>query len=267
MLWKRRTAQKDEARDAQCLSPGDLADLQPIVRIGVTGHRDLADREHAADAAADALSHLLRVLESAKWPLGIMRSISHSAMKAGYRIVSPLAEGADRVVAALVLSSDPQLAGRIRELVVPLPFGLEHYRGHDGQPGTDCANPQSQAEFDHLSSAARWVRPLHRDAPGGPAQQEEWYRDVGTYVLEHCDFLFALWDGQDNGRAGGTADIVKLALKHGTPVIWIPVTREEQQVPPRLFRTVTNVSCSQASWLMAVRPWDRDCPHLRRRRS
>ena len=47
-----RTDRLDEARGAtQCRSPSDPAGLQPMVRIGVTGHRDLVDREQA-DAAA-----------------------------------------------------------------------------------------------------------------------------------------------------------------------------------------------------------------------
>ena len=120
-----RTDRLDEARGAtQCRSPSDPAGLQPMVRIGVTGHRDLVDREQADAAATDALCRLLMVLKTAKWPAGIMRSIAHSATKVGYRIVSPLAEGADRVAAALVLSSDPRLADRMRELVVPCRSGL-----------------------------------------------------------------------------------------------------------------------------------------------
>jgi hypothetical protein len=227
MLSQGRMGRVAETQSAaHHLSPSDLAILQPIVRIGVTGHRDLVDREQAGATASNALCHLLTVLETTKWPIGIMRSIAYSGTKVGYRIVSPLAEGADRVVAALALSPDPWLADRMRELVVPLPFQLDYYRGRDGQPGTDCGNPQSQFEFDRLRSAAQWVRPLHPYLPADSAQQKSWYRDVGTYVVEHCDFLFALWDGQDNKHEGGTADIVKIALKQGKPVIWVPVTRQ-----------------------------------------
>ncbi len=227
MLSEGRTGEAGEARDGtQKLSVGDLPGLASMVRIGITGHRDLADREQAEAAVADALDHLLTALEKAKWPTGIVRSVSHSGIKVGYRIVSPLAEGADRVVAELVLSPDPRLADRTRELVVPLPFRVDEYRGPDGQPGTDCQDLRSQAEFDRLASLARWVRPVHPHAPGSPAQRKAWYRDAGAYVIEHCDFLFALWDGRDNGKEAGTADIVKLALGRGTPVIWIPVARK-----------------------------------------
>ena len=91
---------------------------------------------------------------------------AHRPTALGYRIVSPLAEGADRVMASLVLSSDEGLACRVRELVVPLPFSLDYYRGPDGRPGSDCLDARSQAEFD----AAALGCPLDTaTAPGGAA--------------------------------------------------------------------------------------------------
>ena len=221
--------------DGHAGMPSALADqlacFQPIVRIGVTGHRDLAHRERASVAATEALSRLLTILETAKWPTGMVRWTASPGRPVGYRVVSPLAEGADRLVAALVRSSDERLADRVRELVVPLPFGIDYYRGRDGQPGSDCRDAQSQAEFDHLRSAALWVQPLHPFAPTDDAERDAGYRDVGTYVVRHCDFLFALWDGRDNQLTAGTAAVVKLAFEHGTPVIWIPVTRKGTTEP------------------------------------
>ncbi len=202
------------------------AALQPLVRIGVTGHRDLAHPQEACRSATEALCRVLTTLETAKWPVGLIRSASPSVTTLGYRIVSPLAEGSDRIVADLALSPDDRLSARARELVVPLPFRLEHYRGPDGQPGSDCSSPPSQAEFDRLRSAALWTRSLHPRVPAGQSQRDVLYQDVGKYVVEHCDLLFALWDGRDNARAGGTAAIVRLALMRGTPVVWIPVTRQ-----------------------------------------
>jgi hypothetical protein len=222
----------DDGHDeAQRAHADQLAWFQPIVRIGVTGHRDLADPEQASAAATEALNHLLTILGTAKWPTGMVRWTAGPGRTVGYRVVSPLAEGADRVVAALVRSSDERLSDRVRELVVPLPFGIDCYRGRDGQPGSDCQDAQSQAEFDRLRSAALWVQPLHPFAPADDAERDAWYRDAGIYVARHCDFLFALWDGRDNQLPAGTAAVVKLAFEHGTPVIWIPVTRKDTTGP------------------------------------
>jgi hypothetical protein len=38
------------------------------------------------------------------------------------------------------------------------------------------------------------------------------YRRVGHYVVDHCDLLIAIWDGQPARGRGGTADIVQYAL-------------------------------------------------------
>jgi hypothetical protein len=231
--------------DAQTTSRSYLQAFKPLVRVGVTGHRDIGDLQNARSMAAAALCGVLSILETARWPVGILGSAAPTATTLGYRIVSPLAEGADRVVADLVLNPDAGLSDRAGELVVPLPFGLDYYRGRDGQPGSDCSSPQSQAEFDRFTLAALWVRPLHFEAPVGQPGRDAWYREVGQYVVEHCDVLFALWDGSDNGREGGTAGTVRLALQRGTPVVWIPVTRNK---PPKAAPPVLD---GAGPWLLA----------------
>jgi hypothetical protein len=228
--------------DAKHSSRGHIDVLQPFVRVGVTGHLDLVNPDQARNAAAAALRRVLTILETARWPVGILRSFAPNATTLGYRIVSPLAEGADRVVADLALDPGDGLSGRPGELVVPLPFQLESYRGPDGQPGTDCSSPQSQAQFDRFARRALWVRPLRAQAPGGQAERDAWYREVGEYVVRHCDVLFALWDGRDNEQVGGTSAIVRFALEHGIPVVWIPVTRKDKPAP--------TVPGTASSWLL-----------------
>jgi hypothetical protein len=143
----------------------------------------------------------------------------------GYQVASPLAEGADRVVGELVVSDDPRLRTRPRELVVPLPFPVRFYRGPDGEPGTDCQSPESQQEFDRLRAHAFWTRPLHAFGPVNREQADAGYRDVGEFVVGHCDLLFALWNGRDNALEGGTAAVVRIAVQGGIPVVWIPAAR------------------------------------------
>ena len=54
-----------EDRDgAQKLPWANLPGLASVLRIGITGRRDLADCERAEAAVADALHHLLTALES-----------------------------------------------------------------------------------------------------------------------------------------------------------------------------------------------------------
>jgi len=42
---------------------------------------------------------------------------------------------------------------------------------------------------------------------------------VGQYVVDHCDVLIAVWDGQPSRGRGGTAEIVQYALEQNRPII------------------------------------------------
>jgi hypothetical protein len=206
--------------------------LQPIVRIGVTGHRDLADPAAARDLAFEGMRVVLRTLDAAIRPSGILQLARPAAIAVGYQIISPLAEGADRVAADSIFTGDPDLSARSRELVVPLPFPLDVYRGSDGHPGTDCSDAASQADFDRLQSAAFWTRQVPMPPPsrsGNRSDEDARYGEVGSFVVAHSDVLLALWDGLDNESESGTAAIVEVALNRGVPVIWVPVTRRDQQ--------------------------------------
>jgi SMODS and SLOG-associating 2TM effector domain 1 len=199
--------------------------LQPMVRIGVTGHRDLADPAAARHLVAEVIGLVLRTLDTAIRPGGFLHVARPPVIPVGYQVISPLAEGADRVAADVVFCDGPDLSARARELVVPLPFPLDFYRGSDGQPGSDCSDAESQAEFDRLQSAACWTRPLSTSDPSDQQERDAGYHEVGKFVIAHSDVLLALWDGSRKQSKGGTAAIVRLALRSGVPVIWIPVTR------------------------------------------
>ena len=210
--------------------------LQPIVRFGVSGHRDPADPDEAKRMVADALSSVLATLDSARRGGRTLRLAPPPADKLACQVVSPLAEGADRIVASMIACDDARLSVRARELVVPLPFPLDCYRGTDGHPGSDCRDAESQRQFDDLYQVACWTQSLHAHAPVTDRQRDAWYRDVGKFVVEHSDLLIALWDGYDNGLDAGTAAIVRMALQRGALVIWVPITRRtkpDQDVPSR----------------------------------
>lgn len=221
--------------------------LQPMVRIGVTGHRDPADPEAATRAVTEALCRVLALLESAPRRPGFASLGARRPRTLGYQIVSPLAEGADRIVGRLILSDDLRLMTRARELVVPLPFPLDYYRGSQGKPGSDCPSPESQEEFDSLRAHAFWTRPLHAFDPLNHEQIDAGYRDVGKFVVEHCDLLFALWNGHDNALEGGTASVVRIAFQNGIPVVWIPVARvsEPDHPEPAQVASVTRLLAGQ----------------------
>jgi hypothetical protein len=160
--------------------------MTDTVKIGVTGHRFLAELEKLEAAARKAVSMIEQAF-------------------AGRRlvVVSPLAEGADRLVARVVLEREG--AG----LIVPLPLPVEDYM-------QDFGTEESKAEFRELLARAEEVVEL----PAAPTRDAA-YEQVGEWVLEHSDALVAIWDGQGAQGQGGTAEIVYRALGKGMPVLHI----------------------------------------------
>ena len=166
--------------------------------VGVTGHRP------AGLGRIDKRLLELRVRET----LDFLASSGASGKGGGQapRLLSPLAEGADRLVAHLALEEG-------WELVSILPFARRDYE-------RDFLTSDSRREFSRLLAKARDVRELGgvRQGPDGPEQA---YAAVGAAVLEESDLLLALWDGERARGRGGTGEVVDSALAQGTPVIWI----------------------------------------------
>jgi len=164
----------------------------PIV-IGVTGHRHLrpADvpkyREHVCELFTD----LRRRYPST--PL---------------RIVTALAEGADRLVAEVALEGG-------HELLVPLPLEPADYE-HDF--------PQTAAEFrailGRIPPQQVFVLPRHDDSdpelPTPQDQREKRYRAVGMLLAQHTHLVLALWDGRPADSNAGTAAVVRMKLEGPT---------------------------------------------------
>lgn len=155
------------------------------VRVGVTGHRFLAEVEKLQTAVEAALDRL-----EAFFPEGELV------------IVSPLAEGADRMVAQAALE-------RGAKLFAPLPFARDEYL-------EDFESDESKEQFLDLLERADEVIEL-------PPTEErnDAYAQVGEWVLEHSDAIIAIWDGQPAQGKGGTADIAQRAIDRGMPVLHI----------------------------------------------
>jgi hypothetical protein len=187
---------------------------QYCFRIGVTGHRRLDD-----PAAVEALVKRAIDAEAGKLFLAKLRKNIEDGRPSGtapvsYCVVSPLAEGADRVVARAVLESpDARL-----DAVIPL--ALEDYL-------EDFATGESRQEFAELLSRCgepvflrtRLLRDERQDAGGQAELRRDAYAQAGRYVVDHCDVLIAVWDGEPTGGRGGTAEIVEYAREQNRPVL------------------------------------------------
>ena len=161
----------------------------PIV-IGVTGHRHLrpADEPKYREYVCELFTHLRKRYPST--PL---------------RVVTALAEGADRLVAEVALESD-------HEVLVPLPLAPSDYE-HDF--------PETAAEFRAILSRIPahqvFVLPQDDDSdarlPTPQHEREKRYRAVGMLIAQQTHLLLALWDGQPADSNAGTAAVVRMKLE------------------------------------------------------
>lgn len=154
--------------------------------IGVTGHRILTDIEKIEAGVERAIDRIEKAFP--REPLTCL---------------SALAEGADTIVAKKVM------ARSIAQLKVILPLPEYDYI-------TDFYSRQSREEFLSLLDRAVEVIRLPE-----PASRNEAYQAAGFYVLDHCDALVAVWDGQGAQGQGGTGEMVARARSRRLPVAWV----------------------------------------------
>lgn len=163
------------------------------VVIGVTGHRELGDEALLAARVREVLERI-----RARVPVP---GTSRTALT--FTLLSPLAEGADRLVARGVLAFPGS------HLVAVLPLAAADYL-------EDFGREESRVEFERLLGQAQEVRVL---APA--ASRPEAYTAAGRHVVDGCDVLLALWNGAPAAGRAGTAEIVAYARRRDRPLYWI----------------------------------------------
>jgi uncharacterized membrane protein YidH (DUF202 family) len=192
------------------------------IRIGVTGHRRLADPEGIAELVRMALAKDVEALFDPD-SLQSIRDASEWA-PVQFASVSALAEGADRLVAREVLATP----GATLEAVLPL--AMKDYLA------TFDAGSDDQ-EFHGLLAQCRnplWLRTHNMEPDISPDEARKTkhraYSKVGRYIVDHCDVLIAIWDGEPPRGPGGTAEVVAYAKEVSRPVIRIWTDRETPEV-------------------------------------
>ena len=157
-----------------------------IIALGVTGHRYVAEMDQVKAGVESAIQRLLETFPGSN-----------------FRILSALAEGADRILAKRLLLI-PNTA-----LWVPLPLPEEEYL-------KDFETSTSKQEFLHLLGKAERV--IAMPVTG---KREEAYLAAGKFILDHSDLLMTIWDGKPGRGVAGTSAIIALARKRGLPMAWI----------------------------------------------
>ncbi|MDQ5852388.1 MAG: hypothetical protein M3380_10030 [Chloroflexota bacterium] len=82
------------------------------------------------------------------------------------------------------------------------------------------------ADFESAESKTEFLRLLDQadDVIELPAvaTREAAYDAAGLYILDHCDVLLAVWDGQPAQGQAGTGEIIAQARERGLPIVWVP---------------------------------------------
>ncbi|MCK5522441.1 MAG: hypothetical protein KAI83_04830 [Thiomargarita sp.] len=154
--------------------------------FGITGHRD--PRPEDWDILTASVRKIFHFLH---------QHYPHTPLK----LLSPLAEGADRLVAQVALEEKVQL-------IVPLPMPQDLFE--------EDFDANSQEKFRALLEQASQVFTLplvsgntEENIANNGHHRSQQYALGGAYVARHSHILIALWDGIDLGKVAGTAEIVK----------------------------------------------------------
>jgi len=168
----------------------------PIV-IGVSGHRDIKEccKQKISKIIIDyILEEIIKIYPNS--PLVIM---------------SPLAEGADRLFAYLLDELKTECKAGV-DLIVPLPMPVDEYI-------KDFKTDESKKEFYELLSKAKhyYELPVVKGETEDSIRniqncRNKQYEQLGAYIVNKSQIFIVLWDGIFNNLIGGTSNNVKFRL-------------------------------------------------------
>ena len=180
----------------QILQDGSGRRARPCLFVGVTGHRP------------DRLKGTIASIEQA-----ITRTFEAIlALYPEHRLVvlSPLAEGADRLAARIALDRFDA------ELQVPLPLPYELYLQSFGIRPSFERSDRSSAEFRELLGRAHryFEMPLRFGSfaaladPEAETLRARQYALCGAWIVSRCHELIGIWDGAEAAGEGGTQQVL-----------------------------------------------------------
>jgi hypothetical protein len=198
--------------------------LDPILSVGITGHRSIAAEPTVASAVEAAITTVLRTLEKRSRISRAGKPLSTST-PFRLKVISMLAEGADLLGMQAGIGCGAELIG-------VLPFDEQSYR-------EAFAGASSRILFDNVWSKLSSIVVL-----GGFAGDDASYEQANRAILDRSDVVIAVWDGDPARGRGGTGDVVHEALERGLPVI---VISPQAETAPKLLGVAGETSFSADS--------------------
>jgi hypothetical protein len=198
-----------------------------LIAIGVTGHREFLRECGLKGVARERLEHFIegRIRRRVE---AILRkfdlTLEHTPHR--YKVISPLAEGGDQILADEILRSPRDGPARVwaTELESVVPMSEDAYLGHfkteSGRQGflelkQKAANPSPE--------------PLVKSDAAQNEQQLSAYEEAGKQVASRCDVLIAAWDGEETVERAGTAATVKEATRLNKAVFHLVCPRRPRR--------------------------------------
>ncbi len=193
-------------------NPKALIHLKNCLHVGITGHRDIAagEIERVKTQLEKVLSQIKTVFTEIHLKSKNISTLFDPDDEPVLRLISPLAEGADRIGAHTALALG-------YELQCPLPFDREFYKT------TFSGTEETNAEFDSLLKKASAVFEI---SSGNKRNTSQAYADVSAVLIDHSDILIALSDEAPSKFIAGTYATMLQAFNKNIPVVVIPCTRE-----------------------------------------
>ncbi len=194
------------------------------IRVGVTGHRKLPGINRLHEKLSDVFKSRLHELFDDPRKFSQHIENSNSKTQVQFTVLTPLAEGADRLVARHFLEYGDT------HLEVVLPLVKEEYM-------QDFATAASKEEFAELlqmdpAPLSLQAEALFAKLPRETAEikRRNAYLAVGEYVVEHCDVLVAIWDGQKASGVGGTTEIINYARRRRCPLVIVFIDQRRTKI-------------------------------------
>jgi len=204
--------------------------------VGITGHRHEALPPEYLPQLPGQIRDALQLLTRGAVAVRASAADCFADKEPRFVFVSALADGADQIAAEAALEMGYSLQA-------VLPFARDDYR-------RDFTRPEAATRFDILIGKADRILEL----PGARAREPEGYMMAGRATVAHCDVLIAVWDGLPARGRGGTAEVVQLAIKRGSPVIHLPV---DGTTPPQIVWSAFDpMVVTEGLQATAERPFD-----------
>lgn len=157
------------------------------INIGVTGHRNIL---------ASQIDDVKKAF------LGLVTKLNKRYPSLNVNVFSALAEGADQIIFEEAL--------KLRDVgihvtpIVVLPMDMEVYQKQFSNAGLETF----QKLYDRCIKLSLPVVQLQ-----GKESPEQSYSLLGEYLVNKSDILLSVWDGEINGKLGGTSDVTERFLK------------------------------------------------------